>query len=99
MELSQLFMIAAVTKTSYEQCRALLIDNDQLYDDVFLLICEYTIALSQTYKMLEDLIINHKDGDDEDNVKIGNKIHLNVLLIKCAALEDKIQERICLTIH
>ena len=99
MELSQLFMNAAVTKTSYEQCRALLIDNDQLYDDVFLLICEYTIALSQTYKMLEDLIINHKDGDDEDNVKIGNKIHLNVLLIKCAALEDKIQERICLTIH
>jgi len=94
MELSQLFMIAAVTKTSYEQCRALLVDNDQLYDDIFLLICEYTIALSQTYKMLEDLIINHKDGDDEDNVKIGNRIHLNVLIRRCAALEDQIQERI-----
>jgi len=99
MELSQLFMIAAITKTSYDQCRALLVDNDQLYDDVFLLICKYTIALSQTYKMLEDLIINHKKIDNENNVKINDRTHLNALIRNCADLEDQIQERICLTIH
>ena len=36
MEISQLYMLAAVVKTSYEQCRALLVDGDQLSDDIFL---------------------------------------------------------------
>ena len=99
MELSNLFMIAAITKNSYDQCRALLTDNYELSDQMVVLICKYTITLAKTFDTLEDLIIKHSDQEPEDYVEVNNITYLKGLINKCAMLEDQIQERICLTIH
>ena len=98
MEISQLYMLAAVVKTSYEQCSALLVDGDQLSDDIFLLICKYTIALAKTYETIEKLIVN-KYAENKDYTTNNNTIYLKALIRNCANLEDQIQERISLTIH
>ena len=98
MELSKLFMIAAVTKNSYDQCRAILIDNDKLDDNLFLLICEYSLALAKTFEYLEELIIDYEEESNQF-VKVDNKKYLKQMVAKCARLEDRISEKISLTIH
>ena len=99
MELSKLFMIAAVTKGSYDQCRALLTDSGELTDDVFLLICRYSLTLAKTFDILEEIILNHTHKEQNDYVTINNAAYLKSMVAKCARLEDKISERINLTIH
>ena len=99
MELSKLFMIAAVTKGSYDQCKAILVDNNELTDDVFLLVCKYALTLAKTFDILEEIILNHTHKEQDDYVTINNATYLKSMVAKCARLEDKISQQINLTIH
>jgi len=92
-------MLAAITKGSYDQCRALLTDNDELNDNLFLLICRYAITLAKTFDLLEEIIIHHTNKEQDDFIVVNNVAHLKSMVGKCSRLENKIQEQICLTIH